>query len=45
MPYLDYANVACGFHASDPDVMRKTTALCARLLVLSLFLSRIVPLD
>ncbi|GAA5847138.1 hypothetical protein JCM3766R1_001722 [Sporobolomyces carnicolor] len=30
MPYLDYANVACGFHASDPDVMRKTTALAKR---------------
>jgi UPF0271 protein len=27
MPYLDYANVACGFHGSDFDVMAKTAAL------------------
>ncbi|MBS9402501.1 LamB/YcsF family protein [Halomonas sp. TRM85114] len=27
MPYVDLANVACGFHASDPDVMRRTVAL------------------
>ncbi|WP_110651203.1 5-oxoprolinase subunit PxpA [Salinicola peritrichatus] len=27
MPYVDCANIACGFHASDPDVMRKTVAL------------------
>ena len=24
MPLIDVANVACGFHASDPDHMRKT---------------------
>lgn len=24
MPYIDMANIACGFHASDPDVMAKT---------------------
>lgn len=27
MPYVDLANVACGFHASDPTVMRKTIKL------------------
>jgi len=27
MPYIDCANIACGFHASDPSVMRKTVAL------------------
>jgi len=27
MPYVDLANVACGFHASDPDVMRRTVVL------------------
>lgn len=27
MPYLDAANIACGFHAGDPCVMRKTVAL------------------
>ncbi|GAA5880833.1 hypothetical protein JCM16303_005136 [Sporobolomyces ruberrimus] len=30
MPYLDYANVACGFHASDFDVMAKTAALAKK---------------
>lgn len=24
MPFIDMANIACGFHASDPDVMTKT---------------------
>lgn len=24
MPFIDMANIACGFHASDPDVMAKT---------------------
>lgn len=24
MPYIDMANIACGFHASDPDVMAAT---------------------
>lgn len=24
MPYIDMANIACGFHASDPSVMAKT---------------------
>lgn len=28
MPWIDMANVACGFHASDPDVMAETVA-CA----------------
>lgn len=27
MPYITIANVACGFHASDPVVMRKTVSL------------------
>lgn len=27
MPHVDLANIACGFHASDPDVMRKTVRL------------------
>ncbi|GAA5977803.1 hypothetical protein JCM5350_006183 [Sporobolomyces pararoseus] len=30
MGYLDYANVACGFHASDFDVMAKTVALAKK---------------
>ena len=24
MPFIDCANVACGFHAGDPDTMRAT---------------------
>lgn len=27
MPYVDMANVACGFHASDPSVMQRTVRL------------------
>jgi UPF0271 protein len=27
MPYISIANVACGFHASDPNVMHKTVKL------------------
>lgn len=27
MPLLDLANIACGFHASDPDIMRATVRL------------------
>ncbi|KAA1174103.1 LamB/YcsF family protein [Marinobacter salinexigens] len=27
MPHVDLANVACGFHASDPHVIRKTVRL------------------
>ncbi|WP_333607282.1 5-oxoprolinase subunit PxpA [Arsukibacterium sp.] len=27
MPYIDQANIACGFHAGDPDVMQRTLAL------------------
>jgi len=27
MPHVDLANIACGFHASDPDVMRRTVRL------------------
>jgi len=28
MPHITIANVACGFHASDPSVMAKTVRLC-----------------
>lgn len=28
IPLVSSANVACGFHAGDPDVMAKTVALC-----------------
>jgi len=27
MPYIDCANIACGFHAGDPGIMRHTVAL------------------
>ena len=27
MPHIDLANVACGFHASDPSIMRATVRL------------------
>ena len=27
MPLIDCANIACGFHASDPSIMRKTVGL------------------
>ena len=27
MPFIDCANIACGFHAGDPGIMRKTVAL------------------
>ncbi|GAB2458444.1 LamB/YcsF family protein [Comamonas humi] len=30
MPFIDLANVACGFHASDPLVMWRTVALAQR---------------
>jgi UPF0271 protein len=30
MPHITVANVACGFHASDPSVMRKTVQLAKR---------------
>src|SRR5579884_3475731 len=30
MPYITVAIVACGFHASDPVVMRRTVALAKR---------------
>jgi lactam utilization protein B len=29
MPLIDTANVACGFHAADPMVIRRTLALAA----------------
>ncbi|KXJ89490.1 hypothetical protein Micbo1qcDRAFT_150030 [Microdochium bolleyi] len=28
MPFLDAANIACGFHAGDPSIMLKTIQLC-----------------
>jgi UPF0271 protein len=31
MPYIDAANVACGFHASDPNTMRKTVELAKKI--------------
>lgn len=30
MPYIDMANIACGFHASDPDVMASTIQLALK---------------
>ncbi len=30
MPFIDCANVACGFHASDPQIMRRTVALAVQ---------------
>ena len=30
IPLITSANIACGFHAGDPLVMRKTVELCAR---------------
>ena len=30
MPYIDEANVACGFHGSDPNHMRRTVDLAKR---------------
>src|SRR5690349_13663379 len=30
MPHITVANVACGFHGSDPTVMRKTVQLAKR---------------
>jgi len=30
MPYIDEANIACGFHAGDAYTMRETVALCIR---------------
>jgi UPF0271 protein len=30
MPYVTSANIACGFHAGDPSVMRATIALAAQ---------------
>ena len=26
MPYIDCANIACGYHAGDPGIMRRTVA-------------------
>ena len=30
MPLIDLANVACGFHGSDPSIMRATVQLAAK---------------
>src|SRR5438046_10366361 len=30
MPFVTSANIACGFHASDPHVMRKTVQLAKK---------------
>lgn len=30
MPHIDLANIACGFHASDPQVMNKTVQLAIK---------------
>ncbi|MGN1022083.1 MAG: LamB/YcsF family protein [Lachnospiraceae bacterium] len=30
LPFISSANVACGFHASDPVVMERTVALCQK---------------
>ncbi len=30
MPHVDMANIACGFHASDPDTMARTLSLAAQ---------------
>ncbi|WP_108650262.1 5-oxoprolinase subunit PxpA [Dongshaea marina] len=30
MPWIDMANIACGFHASDPQTMAKTVELAVR---------------
>ncbi|WP_404414946.1 5-oxoprolinase subunit PxpA [Marinospirillum sp.] len=30
MPYIDMANLACGFHASDPDTLRKSVRLATQ---------------
>ncbi|SDN95571.1 5-oxoprolinase subunit PxpA [Vreelandella arcis] len=30
MPHVDCANIACGYHASDPHVMRRTVKLAAQ---------------
>lgn len=30
MPWVDMANIACGFHASDPDIMAKTIILAKK---------------
>lgn len=30
MPFIDQANIACGFHGGDPDIMVKTTKLAVK---------------
>ena len=33
MPLIDIANVACGFHASDPNHIRKTVELAKKIML------------
>ena len=30
IPYITSANIACGFHAGDPDIMRRTVRACIK---------------
>ena len=30
LPYVTSANIACGFHAGDPSVMKKSVLLCKK---------------
>src|SRR5271169_6187063 len=30
MPHIDLANIACGFHASDPNIMHETVRLAKK---------------
>ncbi|KAL2828497.1 hypothetical protein BDW59DRAFT_159701 [Aspergillus cavernicola] len=30
MPFIDAANIVCGFHAGDPTIMLKTIRLCKK---------------
>jgi UPF0271 protein len=30
MPYIDSANIACGYHAGDEDTMKRTVELCLK---------------
>ena len=33
VPFITSANVACGFHASDPLVMQKMVAMCKKIML------------
>ena len=30
MPYITSANIACGYHAGDEDIMKRAVALCLK---------------